>query len=519
MKTLDQIEPRTPISALPFTISAPGSYFITGNLTGVAGQHGITINADHVTLDLGGFELVGPGGAVTAGIRVINAHVNATIRNGTVRGWLSSSVVAETSTCMEMHVENVRVFNGGSAGILLGNNGTAKACEVRGCVAFGISGGTSCKVLECTAVGQTGPGGDGINVGADSIVTDCVANGNGSDGIQVGSASRISGCAASGNTTNGLNVAPRSTVRDCSADSNGAAGLTAIGSVSVMNSNASGNGTHGFTLSSGCTLSNCSATTNVTHGFNLGSGSALSNCSAAGNSNGFNTGDAAALENCSALSNTGIGINTGDGGSILNCVAELNQGTAGIQVSNACTVIGCTLRDNTSSAATSAGISTGTECLVSRCVVSNTNSTAAAFTASTGMGINVNSTGSCTIEHCTVQGSRGDGIRVSAACFVFDNTSDRNGLAGDGAGVHSTSSENRIERNSVTGNDRGIDVDSSGSLIIKNSAATNTIDYEIAASNRYGAIINITAAGAAAVSGNSAASTLTSTDPWANFSY
>lgn len=102
---------------------------------------------------------------------------------------------------------------------------------------------------------------------------------------------------------------------------------------------------------------------------------------------------------------------------------------------------------------------------------------------------------------------------------MFDNTSDRNGLGGDGAGIHSTSAENRIERNSVTGNDRGIDVDTAGSLIIKNSAATNTIDYVIAASNRYGAIINITAAGAAAVSGNTAASTLTSTDPWANFSY
>ena len=64
-----------------------------------------------------------------------------------------------------------------------------------------------------------------------------------------------------------------------------------------------------------------------------------------------------------------------------------------------------------------------------------------------------------------------------------------------------------------------IEVTSTGSLIIKNSAATNTTDYVIALSNRYGAIINITAAGAAAVNGSTAAGTLTSTDPWANFSY
>ena len=69
-------------------------------------------------------------------------------------------------------------------------------------------------------------------------------------------------------------------------------------------------------------------------------------------------------------------------------------------------------------------------------------------------------------------------------------------------------------------NDRGINVDAAGNLIIKNSACGNTSNYEIAASNRYGPIIDITAAGSAAVGGNiSAVSTLTSTDPWANFSY
>jgi hypothetical protein len=60
MKTLEQIEPRTPISALPFTISSPGSYYVSGDLVVVANQHGISIDASNVTLDLGGFELVSP---------------------------------------------------------------------------------------------------------------------------------------------------------------------------------------------------------------------------------------------------------------------------------------------------------------------------------------------------------------------------------------------------------------------------------------------------------------------------
>ena len=32
MKTLAQIEPRTSISSVPFTISVPGSYYLTANL-------------------------------------------------------------------------------------------------------------------------------------------------------------------------------------------------------------------------------------------------------------------------------------------------------------------------------------------------------------------------------------------------------------------------------------------------------------------------------------------------------
>src|SRR4051794_30032159 len=69
MKTLDQLEARMPVDTTHtpgnattlFILTQPGSYYLTSNLTGVSGQHGITINADNVTLDLNGFVLVGPG--------------------------------------------------------------------------------------------------------------------------------------------------------------------------------------------------------------------------------------------------------------------------------------------------------------------------------------------------------------------------------------------------------------------------------------------------------------------------
>jgi hypothetical protein len=50
MKTLDQIEARTPISSLPFTITGPGSYYLTKSLNVTTGN-GITINAVQVTVE------------------------------------------------------------------------------------------------------------------------------------------------------------------------------------------------------------------------------------------------------------------------------------------------------------------------------------------------------------------------------------------------------------------------------------------------------------------------------------
>ncbi len=71
----------------------------------------------------------------------------------------------------------------------------------------------------------------------------------------------------------------------------------------------------------------------------------------------------------------------------------------------------------------------------------------------------------------------------------------------------------------MTDNDRGIDADFSGNLIVKNSASGNASNYEFAAGNIFGEIVNRTAPGSAAVSGSSAASSAGTVDPWANFSY
>ena len=59
MKTLAQVDPRTPISSLPYTINGPGSYYVTGNLSST--EDGIIIQSSGVTVDLMGFSLTGDG--------------------------------------------------------------------------------------------------------------------------------------------------------------------------------------------------------------------------------------------------------------------------------------------------------------------------------------------------------------------------------------------------------------------------------------------------------------------------
>jgi hypothetical protein len=82
MKTLQQVEPRAPISSAPFTITQPGSYYLTTNLT-VSGGNAITIATNGVTLDLNGFTIASTANPASGTAVLINAGLrNITILNG-----------------------------------------------------------------------------------------------------------------------------------------------------------------------------------------------------------------------------------------------------------------------------------------------------------------------------------------------------------------------------------------------------------------------------------------------------
>jgi parallel beta-helix repeat protein len=123
--------------------------------------------------------------------------------------------------------------------------------------------------------------------------------------------------------------------------------------------------------------------------------------------------------------------------------------------------------------------------------------------------------GESTITNCSAEVNTGPGIEVSDGCVVSGNQCSRNSASG----ILVTAGGNRIEANNITSNNTGLRVTSGGNLILRNSVSGALPAYDIVTGNRYGPILNLTAGGTAAVSGPAAPGTLTSSDPWANFTY
>ena len=226
MKTLAQIEPRTPISSLPFNITNAGSYYLTTNLTGLVGvTNGITISAGDVTLDLMGFALVGGAGD---GIRVSVTCTNIAVRNGTVRGWTGDGV--DSANASNGQYQDLRLSANGSRGLVCGPKST---------------------VVNCTAQSNTG---NGIQAGLGTTVSGCAAADNGVNGIVVSSGSTVSGCTAQGNTLNGIAASGLgSTVSGCTASYNTGDGIvTGTGGSTVSGCTAAYNTGDGIESSSDC---------------------------------------------------------------------------------------------------------------------------------------------------------------------------------------------------------------------------------------------------------------------------
>jgi len=193
MKTLSEVEPRIPISSLPYTISAPGSYYLTGDLT--TPVWGIVIEANDVTIDLMGYSLIGSRVESTRGI-FMEGRNNVEIRNGTVRNF-GHTGIWEASLGKGHRVIGVRAVSNGGSGIhLIGSGHLVKDCTAvdNGSDTqwdYGICVGEGCTVTGNTAYDNHG---HGILAGASGCtVTGNTVKGNARSGILVHSGSLVIG--------------------------------------------------------------------------------------------------------------------------------------------------------------------------------------------------------------------------------------------------------------------------------------------------------------------------------------
>jgi parallel beta-helix repeat protein len=177
---------RIPISAVPYTISAPGAYYLTQDLTVGAGT-AITISSSKVTLDLNGHTLTNT--ALTNGTYGISTSVapglsNVRITGGTVVGG-GSGINLNGTSGGDYQVDHVSLtgngsgfalFIGSTAGALPTTHAVVDAVRVVTCINIGIglqnvSGGrvVNSSVRGCSNTGIQLFGASGLQVEGNTL--------------------------------------------------------------------------------------------------------------------------------------------------------------------------------------------------------------------------------------------------------------------------------------------------------------------------------------------------------------
>lgn len=240
-------EPRIPINAQNtpgdsqalFRITQPGSYYLTGNITGISGRNGLTIAADNVTVDLMGYALIGVPGSLN-GINAASGVKHIHIRNGILTDWDSNGVV------------------------LLSNNSRVSDIIAVDNEISGMFLGSQCSIANSTASNN---GSRGIITAFDCSVSNCSCSNNGSDGISLGQGGMVVDSVATLNAQRGIRVNATGTVLSCVARGNGSHGIeTSWASVVSHRTSAANSGFGIYTLNGDCSITDCTTRANTQGG-------------------------------------------------------------------------------------------------------------------------------------------------------------------------------------------------------------------------------------------------------------
>lgn len=164
----------------PVTLSAPGSYKLAGNLQVPAGTNGIVVAANHVTIDLNGFELAG-GLTAANGIAAAGGNRSGvTVRNGTIFGFRRDGI---RTTGSYWTVENMRIVNVGGNGIAAGHFLQVRDSNLWRSGLNGVIAVNQASVMNSTIVGS---GASGVVCENHCLVSGSMISQNGQAGAGVG---------------------------------------------------------------------------------------------------------------------------------------------------------------------------------------------------------------------------------------------------------------------------------------------------------------------------------------------
>jgi len=421
MKRLDQVEPRTPISSLPYTITQGGSYYLTGNLTGVAGQNGITVIAGDVTIDLMGFTLYGvPGSLDGIGMGMLPIAIsNVTVRNGTVRGWGGDGIVGTN----EYKLSDLLISSNAGRGIVGVDRWEFHDVIIS---ANGGNGATVGSYAHMEEVSFASNGGMGAQIGSYTHMEEVSFSYNGGGGAIVGSAAHMEEVSFCNNTGNGLEAGDTCIITKCTAEGNTLDGIVTGESVSMTDVVVSGNGGRGIVL---------------THHDKRGP-AILSTVRANGNvGDGIVLGENATCTGCAAVDNLGRGIVADKSSPQLHKALAVGNGSDGIVLGENATCNDCTAQGNA-----------GRGIVADKAIPKEQRALAI---GNGGDGIVLGENGTC--ENCTASGNAGRGIVADKSspmlfqCSAIGNTGGDGIVLGKGGSAENCTSRNN-GGNGVTAN-------------------------------------------------------------------
>ena len=302
------------LTEIPQTISWPAHVTLGKDLTGTAGQHGVIIDADDVTLDLNGFSLIGVPGSLH-GVTETTDPNNVTITNGAVRNWGDRGI--DFIGTSGLTLTGLTLAENAGYGCFTSSSATIIGCEARDNGVFGINTGSFC------------------------VVRDCVASGNGANGIATGLSCTVDRCTSVSNGQQGIQVSVNSTITNC---------------------NTSYNDLNGLVTSVGCVVTNHTAQENIIYGISAGAGTIVENCTVIRNdSGGIRTSDGCVIRNNSCYDHAGPGIDMLFGDSVRVEGNHCFNNDVGIH----CNPTGCFFARNTCAGnTTNYDIAAGNVCLV-----------------------------------------------------------------------------------------------------------------------------------------------------------